>query len=137
MLVLVIDLLVIVLIAVLVVISFGISTKVIWSAIIALSLYFFIAIRGWNVNKTGTHPHFVKRWSPTGLKEIIGFCKKVRMAEVLKPKQKFGTGTVLQSFNGFGIQRNSGNYLPKVLVARVLSQLPILSLFPMEIVETN
>ena len=90
MLVLVIDLLVIVLIAVLVVISFGISTKVIWSAIIALSLYFFIAISGWNVNKTGTHPHFVKRWSPTGLKEIIGFCKKVRMAGVLKPTQKLG-----------------------------------------------
>ena len=50
---------------------------------------------------------------------------------------EIGTGTVLQSFNGFGIQRNSGNYLPNVLVARVLSQLPILSLFPMEIVETN
>ena len=53
-LVLVVDLLVIVLIAVLVVISFGISTKVIWSALIALwlSLYFFITIRRLNVNKT-------------------------------------------------------------------------------------
>ena len=56
MLVLVVDLLVIVLIAVLLVISFGISTKVIWSAIIAPSLYFFMIIRRWNVNKTGTHP---------------------------------------------------------------------------------
>ena len=55
MLVLVVDLLVIVLIAVLIVISFGISTKVIWSAIIALSLYFFMTMRRWNVNKTGTH----------------------------------------------------------------------------------
>ena len=66
-----------------------------------------------------------------------GFCKKVRMAGVLKPKQKFGMEPVLQSFSGFGIQRNSGNYLPNVLVVRVLSQLPILSLFPMEIVDTN
>ena len=56
MLVLVIDLLVIVLIAVLVVISFGISTKVIWSEIIALSLYFFLTIRRLKLNKTRTHP---------------------------------------------------------------------------------
>ena len=46
----------IVLIAVLVVISFGISTKVTRSAIIALSLYFFFTIRRSKLYKTGTHP---------------------------------------------------------------------------------
>ena len=56
MLVVVVDLLVIVLIAVLVVISFGISTKVTRSAIIALSLYFFLTIRRSKLYKTGTHP---------------------------------------------------------------------------------
>ena len=55
MLVLVVDFLVIVLIAVLIVISFGLSTKVIWSAIIALCLYFFMTMRRWNVNKTGIY----------------------------------------------------------------------------------
>ena len=59
MLVLVVDLLVIVLFAVLIVISFGISTKVIWSAIIALSLYFVMTMRRRNVNKTGIHPLIV------------------------------------------------------------------------------
>ena len=59
MFVLVVDLLVIVFFAVLIVISFGISTKVIWSAIIALSLYFVMTMRRWNVNKTGTHPLMV------------------------------------------------------------------------------
>ena len=56
MLVLVVDFLVIVLIAVLIVISFGLSTKVIWSATIALCLYFFMTMRRWNVNKTGIYP---------------------------------------------------------------------------------
>ena len=55
MLVLGVDFLVIVLIAVLIVISFGLSTKVIWSAIIALCLYFFMTMRRWNVNKTGIY----------------------------------------------------------------------------------
>ena len=39
-----------------IVISFGLSTKVIWSAIIALCLYFFMTMRRWNVNKTGIYP---------------------------------------------------------------------------------
>ena len=56
MLVLGVDFLVIVLIAVLIVISFGLSTKVIWSATIALCLYFFMTMRRWNVNKTGIYP---------------------------------------------------------------------------------
>ena len=51
MLFLVVDLLVIVLIAVLLAISFGISTKVIWSAIIAPSLYFFITILSLDISQ--------------------------------------------------------------------------------------
>ena len=68
MLVFVVDLLVIVLIAVLVVISFGISTKMISSAIIALSLYFFLTIRRSKLHKTGNpvdggYPNF---WFSSG-----------------------------------------------------------------------
>ena len=52
-------------------------------------------------------------------------------------KKKYGMETVLRSFDGFGTQKNSGNCLHNVPVARELFQLSILSLFLVEIAERS
>lgn len=56
------------------------------------------------------------------MKKIIGLGKKTKKVGGLNAKKRYGMVDGSLNFNGFGILRRNGNYLPNALIVGELSQ---------------